>query len=85
MRNTNKFVNDQNLQIKSTKKFFFFSSIFFPFVQFMSSITQIIVTCAFSVLACVLRCTVQTHKEKAVNFILFFSVLNLLFCVVQEG
>lgn len=50
----------------------------------MSSITQIIVTCAFSVLACVLRCTVQTHKEKAVNFI-FFSVLNLLFCVVREG
>lgn len=49
----------------------------------MSSITQIIVTCAFSVLACVLRCTVQTHKEKAVNFV--FSVLNLLFCVVQEG
>lgn len=50
----------------------------------MSSITQIIVTCAFSVLASVLRCTVQTHKEKAVNFY-FFSVLNLLFCVIQEG
>lgn len=54
--------------------------IFFSFVQFMSSITQIIVTCAFSVLACVLRCTVRIHKEKAVN--LFF---NLLFGVIQES
>lgn len=54
------------------KKSFFF----FPFVQFMSSITQIIVTCAFSVLACVLRCTVQTHKEKAVNFF-FFSCFKI--------
>lgn len=80
MRNTNKFVNDQNLQIKSTKKFFFFSSIFFPFVQFMSSITQIIVTCAFSVLACVLRCTVQTQREGCEFYFIFFCFKFAILC-----
>lgn len=49
----------------------------------MSSITQIIVTCAFSVLACVFRCTVQTHKEKAVNF--FFFCFKFVVLCHQEG
>lgn len=66
-----------------------FGFCFLQFVQFMSSITQIIVTCAFSVLACVLRCTVQINKEKAVNssfvcflicyFVSLRRVYNLVF------
>lgn len=50
----------------------------------MSSITQIIVTCAFSVLACVLRCAVRIHKEKAVN-LFCFGFFYLLFGVIQES
>lgn len=47
----------------------------------MSSITQIVFTCAFSVQVCVLRCTVQIEKEKAVKFytrfFVFFRRVNI--------
>lgn len=51
----------------------------FFFVQILSSIIQIVVTCAFSVQACVLTCTLQIDKERAVN------MFYLLLCVLQEG
>lgn len=71
IRIINTFVNDQNLKSK-----------IIPFlcVHILSSITQIVVTCAFSVQVCVLRCTVRIDKEKAVNFYICFFV-----CVIQEG
>lgn len=59
----NTFVNDQNLKSKIIP---------FLFVQILSSITQIVVTCAFSVQVCVMRCTVHIDKEKAVKFYIRF-------------
>lgn len=48
----------------------------FMFVQILSRIAQIIVTCAFSVQVCVMRCTVQ--REGCENFILSFLGLSIL-------
>lgn len=45
----------------------------------MSSITQIIVTCAFSVLACVLRCTVRIHGYREGCELVFFF-LSAIWC-----
>lgn len=44
------------------------------FVRILSSIIQIVVTCAFSVQACVLRCTSQIDKKRAVKFSICFFV-----------
>lgn len=50
-------------------------------VQILSSITQIVVYCAFSVQVCVLRCTVQREGCEFSTHC-FFSVEALMFGVL---